>query len=138
MKIKGWDKLRYKFITMGGAKLTIDTTWDELNGDKTTYCLTICDIDNVGDTLITLKLTEGSFDEFYMKVHLEQPNVSPNINRVFRKDELMDMDVFLRLMMGVMMSNGMVNSYISMIGDLQNKKLQNTMKAPSSSSIWSF
>ena len=135
MKIKGWDKLRYKFVAMGGARLTIDTTWDENDGEKTTYCLTMCDIDNVGDTLVTVRLKEGPFDEFYMKVHLESPNITPNINRVFRKDEMLDMDVFLRSMMKEMMNNGMVNSYMTLLGDLQNEKMQKRIISATSHSI---
>jgi hypothetical protein len=136
MKIKNWDKLRYKFVSLAGANLTIDTTWDEVEGDKVTYCLTMCDVDNVGDTLISVRLQSGAFDdEFLMKVELEQPKITPNINRVFRPRDLMSMDEFLVNMCNELMKNTMVYSFISLLSDVQNKRLQHTMRAPSSHSL---
>ncbi len=123
MKIKGWDKLRYKFITMGGAKLTIDTTWDEVEGDKVTYCLTMCDVDNVGDTLISVRLQSSAFeDELIMKVELEQPKITPNINRVFRRRDLINVDEFLVNMCSELLKNTMVYSFISLLSDVQSKR----------------
>jgi hypothetical protein len=124
MKIKGWDKLRYKFVTMGGAMLAIDTTWSDDNqyDGTTSYYLTICDADNVGETLISVKLKEGVMDEFYLTANLEQPQITPNINRVFRKNDMENVDVFLRIVCEELMRNAMVNSFITLLAEVQMKR----------------
>jgi hypothetical protein len=95
MKIINWDKLRYRFIMLSGASLSIDSTSTHDGGDgKTTYFLSLCDADDVGENLIEVWLKEGEFDEFLMSVNLPQQQITPNIKRVFRKKDLLDITSF--------------------------------------------
>jgi hypothetical protein len=133
MKIKNWDKLRYKFIAIAGAHLVIDTTWNEDYPDGTTcYFLTLCDADSVGETLISVQLKEGKMDELYMTVDLPQQKITPNINRVFRRKNLLSVDTFLYDMGSELSKNGMVYSYLRMIADMQSNKI---MRAPSANAF---
>ena len=132
MKIKGWDKLRYKFFYCVGASLTIDATWDETASDGTSaYFLTICDADDVGQTLITVKLKEGLMDDFYMTVDLPIQQITPNIKRVFRQKDLISMDEFIVGMLSELSKNGMVNSYLSLVSEIQDKRSRNTFSSSS-------
>lgn len=122
MKIINWDKLRYKFIILAGMDLAIDTTYtteDELG--KTTYCFTMCDSDSVGETFIEVFLKEGEFDEFLMSVNLPQQGITPNIKRVFRKKDLLDINGFLNQMGNELVRNSMVNSYLTLLSDIQKQ-----------------
>ena len=132
MKIINWDKLRYKFIIIAGASLTIDTTWTSDSDGKTIYHLTLCDIDNVGETLVSVHLKEGEFDEFHMTANLPQQQITPNIKRVFRRKNLLDVNGFLNEMGNELTKNGMVYSYLSLIGDVQQ---QRAMRAPSNNTF---
>ena len=133
MKIKGWDKLRYRFIILAGANMAIDTTSTTDGADgKTTYYLSLCDSDNVGEDLVEVWLKEGEFDEFLMSVNLPQQQITPNIKRVFRKKDLLDITSFLNQMGNELIKNGMVNSYLSLIGDIQQQK---KMRAPSNNTF---
>jgi hypothetical protein len=127
MRIKGWDKLRYQFVAVAGVRLTIDTTWSILDttDNKATYYLTLCDADDVGDTMIKVILKEGIGDEFYMKAELVQQQITPNINRVFRRKDLINMNGFLKDMLMELNNNGMVNSYLSLMGDIQSQRMRN-------------
>lgn len=123
MKIINWDKLRYRFIVLSGASLAIDTTSTTDGADgKTTYFLALCDADDVGENLVEVWLKEGEFDEFLMSVNLPQQQITPNIKRVFRKKDLLDITSFLNQMGNELIKNGMVNSYLSLIGDMQRQK----------------
>lgn len=123
MKIINWDKLRYKFIILAGANLAIDTTYTTDDSDgKTTYCFTMCDSDQVGETIIEVFLKEGQLDEFLMSVNLPQQQITPNIKRVFRRKDLLDINGFLNGIGNELVKNGMVNSYLSLIGDMQKQK----------------
>lgn len=121
MKIINWDKLRYKFITLAGMIFTIDTTYNVEENGKTIYCLTMADADDVGETLIEVFLKEGNFDEFLMTVNLPTQNIAPHIKRVFRKKDLLDMDVFLNQMGKELIKNSMVFSYITFFKDIKRK-----------------
>ena len=133
MKIINWDKLRYRFIILAGASLAIDTTSTTDGADgKTTYFLALCDADDVGENLIEVWLKEGEFDEFLMSANLPQQQITPNIKRVFRKKDLLDINSFLNQMGNELIKNGMVNSYLSLIGDMQQQK---KMRAPSNNTF---
>ena len=133
MKIINWDKLRYKFIIIAGASLAIDTTYTTDDSDgKTTYCFTMTDSDEVGETFVEVFLREGDFDEFLMSVELPQQQITPNIKRVFRKKDLLDINGFLNQMGNELAKNGMVNSYLSLVGDIQRQK---KMRAPSNNTF---
>ena len=133
MKIINWDKLRYKFIILAGANLAIDTTYTTDDSDgKTTYCFTMTDSDAVGETYVEVFLKEGEFDEFLMSVNLPQQQITPNIKRVFRKKDLLDVNSFLNQMGNELIKNGMVNSYLSLIGDVQQQK---RLRAPSNNTF---
>lgn len=132
MKIINWDKLRYKFISLAGMIFTIDTTYNVEENGKTIYCLTMADADDVGETLIEVFLKEGNFDEFLMSVNLPQQQITPNIKRVFRKKDLLDITSFLNQMGNELIKNGMVNSYLSLIGDIQQQKKR---RAPSNNTF---
>jgi hypothetical protein len=133
MKIKGWDKLRYKFFHCLGASLTIDATWSEDSeyDGTTSYFLTICDADDVGETLISVKLKEGVMGEFYMSVDLPQQQITPNIKRIFRQKDLLSMDGFIIAMLNELSKNGMVHSYITLISEMQDKRRKNTFGSSS-------
>jgi hypothetical protein len=133
MKIINWDKLRYKFILLAGADLAVDTTYttEDENG-KTTYCLTLCDSDEVGETIVEVFLKEGNFDEFLMTAKLPLQQITPNIKRVFRKKDLLDVNGFLNQMGGELVKNSMVNSYLTLIGDMKQQK---RMRAPSNNTF---
>jgi len=108
---------------LSGASLSIDVTSTHDGGDgKTTYFLSLCDADDVGENLIEVWLKEGEFDEFLMSVNLPQQHITPNIKRVFRKKDLLDITSFLNQMGNELIKNGMVNSYLSLIGDMQRQK----------------
>ena len=133
MKIINWDKLRYKFIILAGASLAIDTTYTTDDSDgKTTYCLTMTDSDAVGETYVEVFLKEGEFDEFYMTANLPQQQIVPNIKKVFRRKNLLDINGFLNEMGNELTKNGMVYSYLSLIGDVQQQK---RMRAPSNNTF---
>lgn len=133
MKIKGWDKLRYKFIIIAGADLAIDSTYTTIDENgKTTYCLTLCDSDEIGETIVEVYLKEGEFDEFLMTAILPQQGITPNIKRVFRKKDLLDENGFLNQMGNELVKNSMVNSYLTLVGDIKRQK---KLKSPQSHSI---
>jgi hypothetical protein len=127
MRIKGWDKLRYQFVAVAGAKLVIDSTWSVDNSEdkKVTYVLTLCDSDNVGEDLIKVMLAEGIGDEFHMTVELLPQQITPNIKRVFRRKDLIDMRGFLNDMLVELSKNGMIYSYLSLVGDIQTQRVMN-------------
>jgi dimeric dUTPase (all-alpha-NTP-PPase superfamily) len=136
MKIINWDKLRYKFIILAGMDLAIDTTYtteDELG--KTTYCFTMCDSDSVGETFIEVFLKEGEFDEFLMSVNLPQQQITPNIKRVFRRKDLLDINEFMKQMGSELVKNSMVNSYLNFLSGLKQTKLKASNNTFASHSI---
>ena len=123
MKIINWDKLRYKFIVLAGVDLAIDTTSTTDGADgKTTYYLSLCDSDNVGEDLVEVWLREGEFDEFLMSVNLPQQQITPNIKRVFRKKDLLDINEFMKQMGSELVKNSMVNSYVSFLRGIKENK----------------
>jgi len=109
---------------LSGASLSIgDTSTHDESDGKTTYFLALCDAEDIGgEDLIGVWLKEGKFDEFLMSVNLPQQKITPNIKRVFRKKDLLDISSFLNQMGHELIKNGMVNSYLSMIGDMQTQK----------------
>lgn len=122
MEIKGWDKLMYKFIILAGAELTIDASWHTVTDSKNIYHLTLCEVDRIGEVVVDVQLKEGFAGEFYMTVELPQQLLTPNIRRVFRKKDLFDIDTFLNNMGTELLKNGMVYSYLTLLGDLQLKR----------------
>ena len=123
MKIINWDKLRYKFIVLAGVDLAIDTTSTTDGADgKTTYYLSLCESDNATSTLVEVWLKEGEFDEFLMSVNLPQQQITPNIKRVFRKKDLLDINEFMKQMGSELVKNSMVNSYLNFMKGLSDIK----------------
>lgn len=118
MKIKGWDKLTYKNVFIYGVELTISSAYEYKDG---MYTFELDDADNVGNTLIKVHL-ESKDTEFYMTAYIVPTQIYPNIKRVFRRKDMIDMDNFLQSVLEELSKNRMVSSYLSLINEIQNEK----------------
>ena len=128
MIIKNWDKLRYKSVFIAGAGLSISSTY--LMDNDEFYVLEMDDSDNIGNTLLTIKL-QAKKDEFYMTAYIVPSQITPNIKRVFRRKDMLDMNEFLRQVCEELSKNSMVNSYLTLMADIQKEKARATFNSNS-------
>ena len=126
MIIKGWDKLRYKSVFISGAGLSISSTY---NTDEM-YVMEMDDSDNIGNTLLKVAL-EAKDTEFWMTAFIVPTQITPNIKRVFRRKDMWDMNQFLRQVCEELHKNSMVNSYLTLMADIQREKQRSTFNSSS-------
>ena len=127
MIIKGWDKLRYKSVFICGAGLSISSTYQDKDDF---YVLEMDDSDNIGNTLLRVTL-QAKETEFFMTAYIVPTQIAPNINRVLRKKDMEDVDIFLRHMCEELYKNRMVNSYLELIAEIQKEKARATFNSNS-------
>jgi hypothetical protein len=126
MIIKGWDKLRYRSVFISGAGLSISSTYNT----EDSYVLEMDDSDNIGNTLLKVTL-EAKDTEFWMTAYIVPSQITPNIKRVFRRKDMWDMNQFLRQVCEELHKNGMVNSYLTLMADIQKQKHRATFNSNS-------
>ena len=127
MIIKGWDKLRYKSVFISGAGLSISSTYTDKDD---LYVLEMDDSDNIGNTLLKVTL-EAKDTEFFMTAYIVPSQITPNIKRVFRRKDMWDMNQFLRQVCEELHKNSMVNSYLTLMADIQKQKHRATFNSNS-------
>lgn len=127
MKIKGWDKLRYRGVFICGAGLTISSTYQDRDNF---YTLEMDDADNVGNTLLRVTL-EAKDTEFFMTAYIVPTQIYPNVKRVFRKNDMDDVDVFLKGACDELFKNRMINSYLTLIAEIQKEKQRSIFNSSS-------
>ena len=126
MIIKGWDKLRYKSVFICGAGLSISSTY---NTDDM-YVMEMDDSDNIGNTLLRVTL-EAKETEFFMTAFIVPSQITPNIKRVFRKKDMNDESEFLKQVCEELYKNNMVNSYLTLMAELQKEKQRSAFNSNS-------
>jgi hypothetical protein len=126
MIIKGWDKLRYRSVFISGAGLSISSTYNTENS----YVLEMDNSDNIGDTLLKVTL-EAKDTEFWMTAYVVPTQITPNIKRIFRRKDMWDMNQFLRQVCEELHKNSMVNSYLTLIAEIQKLKHKATFNSSS-------
>jgi hypothetical protein len=127
MIIKNWDKLRYKSVFIAGAGLSISSTHQDKDDF---YVLEMDDSDDIGNTLLRVTL-QAKETEFFMTAYIVPSQITPNIKRVFRKKDMNDMNEFLKQMCEELYKNGMVQSYLTLIRELQREKARSTFNSSS-------
>ena len=127
MIIKNWDKLRYKSVFIAGAGLSISSTYQDKDDF---YVLEMDDSDDIGNTLLRVTL-QAKETEFFMTAYIVPSQITPNIKRVFRKKDMNDMNEFLKQMCEELYKNGMVNSYLTLMAELQREKARSTFNSSS-------
>jgi hypothetical protein len=126
MIIKGWDKLRYRSVFISGAGLSISSTYNT----EDSYVLEMDNSDNIGDTLLKVTL-EAKDTEFWMTAYVVPTQITPNIKRIFRRKDMWDMNQFLRQVCEELHKNSMVNSYLTLIAEVQKIKHKATFNSSS-------
>jgi hypothetical protein len=126
MIIKGWDKLRYRSVFISGAGLSISSTYNT----EDSYVLEMDNSDNIGDTLLKVTL-EAKDTEFWMTAYIVPTQITPNIKRIFRRKDMWDMNQFLRQVCEELHKNSMVNSYLTLIAEIQKLKHRSTFNSSS-------
>jgi hypothetical protein len=126
MIIKGWDKLRYRSVFISGAGLSISSTYNT----EDSYVLEMDNSDNIGDTLLKVTL-EAKDTEFWMTAYIVPTQITPNIKRIFRRKDMWDMNQFLRQVCEELHKNSMVNSYLTLIAEIQKVKHKATFNSSS-------
>jgi hypothetical protein len=126
MIIKGWDKLRYRSVFISGAGLSISSTYNT----EDSYVLEMDNSDNIGDTLLKVTL-EAKDTEFWMTAYIVPTQITPNIKRIFRRKDMWDMNQFLRQVCEELHKNSMVNSYLTLIAEIQKLKHKATFNSSS-------
>jgi hypothetical protein len=126
MVIKGWDKLRYRSVFISGAGLSISSTYNT----EDSYVLEMDNSDNIGDTLLKVTL-QAKDTEFWMTAYIVPTQITPNIKRVFRRKDMWDMNQFLRQVCEELHKNSMVNSYLTLIAEIQKLKHRSTFNSSS-------
>ena len=127
MIIKGWDKLRYRGMFVCGAGLTVSSTYQDT---ENFYIMEIDDADDVGNTLLKVTL-EAKETEFFMTAFIVPSQITPNIKRVFRKKDMNDESEFLKQVCEELHKNSMVNSYLTLIAELQKEKARRAFNSNS-------
>jgi hypothetical protein len=126
MIIKGWDKLRYRSVFISGAGLSISSTYNT----EDSYVLEMDNSENIGDTLLRVTL-QAKDTEFWMTAYIVPTQITPNIKRVFRRKDMWDMNQFLRQVCEELHKNSMVNSYLTLIAEIQKLKHRSTFNSSS-------
>ena len=126
MIIKGWDKLRYRSVFISGAGLSISSTYNT----EDFYVLEMDNSDNIGDTILKVTL-EAKDTEFWMTAYIVPTQITPNIKRIFRRKDMWDMNQFLRQVCEELHKNSMVNSYLTLIAEVQKLKHRATFNSNS-------
>ena len=126
MIIKGWDKLRYRSVFISGAGLSVSSTYNT----EDSYVLELDDSENIGNTLLKVTL-EAKDTEFWMTAYVVPTQITPNIKRVFRRKDMWDMNQFLRQVCEELHKNSMVNSYLTLMADIQREKQRSTFNSSS-------
>jgi hypothetical protein len=126
MVIKGWDKLRYRSVFISGAGLSISSTYNT----EDSYVLEMDNSDNIGDTLLKVTL-QAKDTEFWMTAYIVPTQITPNIKRIFRRKDMWDMNQFLRQVCEELHKNSMVNSYLTLIAEIQKLKHRSTFNSSS-------
>jgi hypothetical protein len=126
MIIKGWDKLRYRSVFVSGAGLSISSTYNT----EDFYVLEMDNSDNIGDTILKVTL-EAKDTEFWMTAYIVPTQITPNIKRIFRRKDMWDMNQFLRQVCEELHKNSMVNSYLTLIAEVQKLKHRATFNSNS-------
>ena len=126
MIIKGWDKLRYRSVFISGAGLSISSTYNT----EDSYVLEMDNSDNIGDTILKVTL-EAKDTEFWMTAYVVPTQITPNIKRIFRRKDMWDMNQFLRQVCEELHKNSMVNSYLTLMADIQKQKHRATFNSNS-------
>ena len=126
MIIKGWDKLRYRSVFISGAGLSISSTYNT----EDSYVLEMDNSENIGDTLLRVTL-QAKDTEFWMTAYIVPTQITPNIKRVFRRKDMWDMNQFLRQVCEELHKNSMVNSYLTLIAEIQKLKHKATFNSSS-------
>jgi hypothetical protein len=127
MIIKNWDKLRYKSVFIAGAGLSISSTHQDKDDF---YVLEMDDSDDIGNTLLRVTL-QAKETEFFMTAYIVPSQITPNIKRVFRKKDMNDMNEFLKQMCEELYKNGMVQSYLTLMAEIQKEKARATFNSSS-------
>jgi hypothetical protein len=127
MVIKGWDKLRYRSVFISGAGLSISSTYIDTDDF---YVLEMDNSENIGDTLLRVVL-QAKDTEFWMTAYIVPTQITPNIKRIFRRKDMWDMNQFLRQVCEELHKNSMVNSYLTLIADIQKLKHRSTFNSSS-------
>jgi hypothetical protein len=127
MVIKGWDKLRYRSVFISGAGLSISSTYADKDDF---YVLEMDNSDNIGDTLLKVTL-QAKDTEFWMTAYIVPTQITPNIKRIFRRKDMWDMNQFLRQVCEELHKNSMVNSYLTLIAEIQKLKHRSTFNSSS-------
>ena len=126
MVIKGWDKLRYRSVFISGAGLSISSTYNT----EDSYVLEMDNSDNIGDTILKVTL-QAKDTEFWMTAYIVPTQITPNIKRIFRRKDMWDMNQFLRQVCEELHKNSMVNSYLTLIAEVQKLKHRATFNSNS-------
>ena len=126
MKIKGWDKLRYRSVFISGAGLSVSSTYNT----EDSYVLEMDNSDNIGDTILRVTL-EAKDTEFWMTAYVVPTQITPNIKRIFRRKDMWDMNQFLRQVCEELHKNSMVDSYLKLIAEIQKIKHKATFNSSS-------
>ena len=126
MIIKGWDKLRYRSVFISGAGLSVSSTYNT----EDSYVLEMDNSDNIGDTILRVTL-EAKDTEFWMTAYVVPTQITPNIKRIFRRKDMWDMNQFLRQVCEELHKNSMVNSYLTLIAEIQKLKHRSTFNSSS-------
>ena len=127
MVIKGWDKLRYRSVFISGAGLSISSTYIDTDDF---YVLEMDNSENIGDTLLRVVL-QAKDTEFWMSAYIVPTQITPNIKRIFRRKDMWDMNQFLRQVCEELHKNSMVNSYLTLIAEIQKLKHRSTFNSSS-------
>jgi len=127
MIIKGWDKLRYRSVFISGAGLSISSTYVDTDDF---YVLEMDNSENIGDTLLRVTL-QAKDTEFWMSAYIVPTQITPNIKRIFRRKDMWDMNQFLRQVCEELHKNSMVNSYLTLIAEIQKLKHRSTFNSSS-------
>jgi hypothetical protein len=127
MVIKGWDKLRYRSVFISGAGLSISSTHQDKDDF---YVLEMDNSENIGDTLLRVTL-QAKDTEFWMTAYIVPTQITPNIKRIFRRKDMWDMNQFLRQVCEELHKNSMVNSYLTLIAEVQKLKHRATFNSNS-------
>jgi hypothetical protein len=127
MVIKGWDKLRYRSVFISGAGLSISSTHQDKDDF---YVLEMDNSENIGDTLLKVTL-QAKDTEFWMTAYIVPTQITPNIKRIFRRKDMWDMNQFLRQVCEELHKNSMVNSYLTLIAEVQKLKHRATFNSNS-------
>ena len=127
MVIKGWDKLRYRSVFISGAGLSISSTHQDKDDF---YVLEMDNSENIGDTLLRVTL-QAKDTEFWMTAYIVPTQITPNIKRIFRRKDMWDMNQFLRQVCEELHKNSMVNSYLTLIAEVQKIKHKATFNSSS-------